>query len=672
MNWQQVRACSTACACAVFSILSIASGAAHADVKPGVESFFSDPTVYNVVLSPKGGHVAMLMKDSDGGQLIAVRDTADPRNGKIVAGSKGDQIIAIHWVNENRITFTVRAAIHDIYGGNNDEIAVDRDGQNLVHLISGDFRHVQDNIGTHIKSRILTSDYAFAAALHDGSDDILVRQYHWNQTDLYFPENSHLFRLNTRTLELKDVPIGKSPEMALGWMMDGHDVPRIAHSRKGGRCQVYYRPAGSDNWEALAEDDCITHDFNMEAFDGDDRLIVSKSYKGYNALYHYDLKAKKLDAEPFLSLDGFDFSGSVETDDVTNKAIGIHFESDAASTAWLDPKYKQIQAKVDALLPQTANRISCAQDCLNAQTLLVTAGSDRQPTKYLIYNIEKNSLVEVGGAHPEIKPAQMGMRDFYRFKARDGMVIPVYVTVPPGKPARPLPTVVLVHGGPWTRGSFWEWDSEAQFLASRGYMVIQPEFRGSEGFGYNLFHAGWRQYGQAMQDDLADAALWAVREHGADPKRIGIMGASYGGYATLMGLIKNPEIFRCGVEWAGVTDLNLMFSLAENDSPVNSLKYDQKVLVGDPKGDEEMFHKYSPLEHAAKLSQPLLIAHGADDKRVPIAQATAFRDAVVKTNPHVEWIVYNNEGHGWHLEKDSIDFWSRVDAFLDKNLMNAK
>jgi dipeptidyl aminopeptidase/acylaminoacyl peptidase len=331
-----------------------------------------------------------------------------------------------------------------------------------------------------------------------------------------------------------------------------------------------------------------------------------------------------------------------------------------------------MQAKVDHLLPQTINHISCGADCLGAPAVLVASSSDRQPTQYFIYNVEKGNLVGFGGAHPEIKPAQMGLRDFYRYKARDGMSIPVYVTVPPGKPSKPLPTVVLVHGGPWMRGGGWEWEDEAQFLASRGYLVIQPEFRGSMGFGFPLFRAGWKQWGQAMQDDLADAAQWAVQQHGADPKRIGIMGASYGGYATLMGLIKNPEIFRCGVDWAGVTDSTLMFTLAEGDFSDDTKKYDLSVMMGDRVADAAMFKQYSPLENAAKLNQPLLMAHGADDVRVPIAQATAFHDAVTKANPHVEWVVYNNEYHGWHLEKDNIDFWKRVDAFLDKNLMNAQ
>ena len=604
--------------------------------------------------------------------VLVVRDTAKPQAGTIVASADGNDVIyAIEWVNEDRLVFTAHAAINDMYGGNEDVMAVDIDGQHITHLISGNYNHSQEATGSFIKSKILTWDYGFFSTVHDGSDDIVVQKYQWKTTDPYHPDSAHLYRLNTKTMELRDIPIGKSPERVRYWTLDGHDTPRLGYARVEGRCLVYYRPGQSETWDMLADDDCHAESFNPVAFDGENHLIIKKGYKGYTALYRYDLKSRKAEEQPFLSLQGFDYTGSVERDAMTDKILGIHYEGDAASTVWFDSRFKDIQAKVNALLPQTVNQLTCGWDCAKSPVVLVTASSDRQPSQFILYNVEKNTLIGIGGSHPDIKPAQMGLRDFYHFSARDGLSIPIYVTTPPGKPAQPLPTVVLVHGGPGARGGRWEWDQEAQFLASRGYLVLQPDFRGSTGYGSKLYEAGWKQWGQGMQDDLADAALWAVKEHGADPKRIGIMGASYGGYATLMGLIKNPEIFRCGVEWAGVTDSGLMFSLAEGDFSDDTKKYDLALLMGDPVKDAEMFKKYSPLENAAKLTQPLLMAHGADDKRVPVAQATAFHSAVKNNNSHVEYIIYNNEQHGWHLEKDNIDFWKHVDTFLDRNLMNA-
>jgi dipeptidyl aminopeptidase/acylaminoacyl peptidase len=300
--------------------------------------------------------------------------------------------------------------------------------------------------------------------------------------------------------------------------------------------------------------------------------------------------------------------------------------------------------------------------------LLISSNSDRKPTQYYIYTTATGQITGLGSTHPDINPAQMGTRDFMHYQARDGLSIPVYVTMPPNKSNTPMPTIVLVHGGPNVRGSSWEWERDAQFLASRGYVVLQPEYRGSTGFGAAHFKAGWKQWGLAMQDDLADAAKWAIKQGWSDPKRIGIVGASYGGYATLMGLIKNPELFRCGVEWSGVTDLALRFNTPQDDISDDLMNYDLKTLMGDPDTDAEMFNANSPLENAAKLTQPLLMAHGTQDVRVPLVHATAFYNKVSNTNTHVEKIIYPDEGHGWHHEQNSIDFWTHVESFLHKNL----
>jgi len=229
--------------------------------------------------------------------------------------------------------------------------------------------------------------------------------------------------------------------------------------------------------------------------------------------------------------------------------------------------------------------------------------------------------------------------------------------------------IVLVHGGPYVRGAEWEWDPEVQFLASRGYAVLQPEFRGSTGFGSRHFTAGFKQWGLAMQEDIADGARWAIAQGYADPKRICIAGASYGGYATLMGLAKNPELFKCGFEWIGVTDLNLLFELSWlSDMSEESQKYSMPVLVGDPVKDAKQLKETSPINIADQIKQPLLMAYGGSDRRVPIKHGESFRDAVTKTNKQVEWIQYVDEGHGWHLVKNRVDFWSRVEKFLEKNL----
>jgi dienelactone hydrolase len=650
-------------------LAAFAAGLSHA-AAPSVESFFRDPQITQVQMSPKGGYVAVVHMLPDGGAAVAVRDTTDPSKLHVVAkSSANEKIAAIHWINENRIGFTFKDTRLEFIG-NYDEMASDRDGSNMVHLISGNWQHQALTVESHIKSNLLTAQYAFYSAANDGSDDILVEKYGWNNVDPH-PDRSRLYRLNTRTRQLTPIQDGGQPEAALNWLTDHKDNPRIVSSQVKGRCIVSYRK-NDNSWIELQNANCYDDaHFTPVAFDGDDTLYVRAAYQGYASLFRYDLKTLTLEAEPIVSVPGFDFTGSIESDKVTRRVLGVHLLADAGTTVWFDAKMKADQAKVNALLPGRVNTLHCGQDCLNAPALLVVSGSDRRPPEYILYQRASGQLLSLGSGYPDIDPKQMGMRDFLYYTARDGRQIPAYVTRPAGKADGPRPAVVLVHGGPAVRGGDWQWDDEAQFLASRGYVVIQPEFRGGTGFGAQHFRAGWKQWGGAMQDDLADAAQWAVKQGWADPKRIGIMGASYGGYATLMGLIKNPEIFRCGVEWVGVTDLSLMFTSAVSDISEEGRNYDLRTLIGDPDKDTDLFNRNSPVNRAAELKQPLLMAYGAEDMRVPIEHAERLRSAVRKVNPNVVSIVYPNEGHGWRHEENRIDFWKKVETFLDTNLKQA-
>jgi len=298
--------------------------------------------------------------------------------------------------------------------------------------------------------------------------------------------------------------------------------------------------------------------------------------------------------------------------------------------------------------------------------VLVRAASDRQSAVYWLYDTRVDRLERVAAERPWIDPKAMAERSFVRIQARDGLEIPTYLTQPRGK--GPWPTVVLVHGGPWVRGGDWEWDAEAQFLASRGYLVIEPESRGSLGFGARHFRAGFRQWGLAMQDDVADATLWAVQRGLADRSRTCIAGASYGGYAALMGLVRHPELYRCAVNWVGVTDIDLMYTIAWSDLSDDWKRHGMPVLVGDREKDAAQLAATSPLKQAERITQPLLMAYGSNDRRVPVDHGMRFRDAVSAHNKQVEWVVYPEEGHGFLLVKNKVDFWSRVEKFLARQI----
>jgi len=331
---------------------------------------------------------------------------------------------------------------------------------------------------------------------------------------------------------------------------------------------------------------------------------------------------------------------------------------------------KNLQAAVDKALPATVNVMSVPAQA-DSPWALVASYSDRIAPIYSLYNRQTGQVNRVADTRPGIVPAQMGRQEFVRYKARDGLEIPALLTLPAGAKPGGLPLVVLVHGGPYVRGNSWGWDAQSQFLASRGYAVLEPEFRGSTGFGDHHFQAGLKQWGLKMQDDIADGARWAIDKGIVDPQRICIAGASYGGYATLMGLVNDPDLYKCGVNWVGVTDMGLLFNngwVFTSDATDELKAYTLPQMLGDPVKDAERFKATSPIQQAARITRPLLLAYGGVDERVPLNHGTQFRDAVMRTNQQVEWVQYPEEGHGWALEKNRIDFWQRVEKFLDRHI----
>jgi dipeptidyl aminopeptidase/acylaminoacyl peptidase len=201
-----------------------------------------------------------------------------------------------------------------------------------------------------------------------------------------------------------------------------------------------------------------------------------------------------------------------------------------------------------------------------------------------------------------------------------------------------------------------------------GYAVLQPEFRGSSGFGKRHFTSSFKQWGLAMQDDLTDGARWLVQQGIADPKRVAIIGASYGGYAALMGLVKEPELFRCAVSWVGVSDIELMYAAHWSDAPGVWKEHGMPQLIGDREKDAEQLRSTSPLQQAARIRNPLLIGHGKLDRRVPVEHGRRLYAAVKPHNPAVEYVEYDEEGHGWYKPETQVQWWQRVVAFLGRHL----
>jgi dipeptidyl aminopeptidase/acylaminoacyl peptidase len=653
---------------------SVAADAPHA---PTVEDFFRPPFVYQAELSPDGRRLAVSAYASDGIRRLYVADLGKPFELRLIAGFSDANVRGIYWVNDRRLAYDAAAVKPGTQTGNGGLWAIDWDGSDPVQLVAANFNsnRAAAPTGTNIlpPPHLLPTTYVFFSELPGDSDEVVVAYYVFRigtvfrTSQLFNPDYVQLNRLNTRTGELHPM-LEKELDSITEWRLDREGQPRIAVSVRDNVRKVQYREKGSTDWKILDQRTPYDPDAMYPVFIGYDDTLYAMRGLG-DTVYQIDLKAPADPGKPILKLNGFDFRGAWAVDSKERRVLGVHFQTDAHGTRWLEPRMDEIQTAVDAALPTTVNTITC-EKCLSARHLLVRSESDRQPPRYFLFDPTTRSVVgAVGGARPWIDPKQMGPRDFVRFQARDGRTIPAYFTLPPGRRKdQRVPLVVLVHGGPWVRGGSWEWDAEAQFLATRGYMVMQPEFRGSTGFGYEHFHAGWHQWGLAMQDDLADAARWAVARGFADEQHIAIGGTSYGGYATLMGLIKEPKLYRCGFELAGVTDIGLMYSIDWSDYSEEALKYGMPALVADPEKDAAQIRATSPLANAKRLQQPVLLAHGEDDIRVPLDHGVKFRDAVSRTNKDVQWVSYPDEGHGLHRSRDLIDYWSRVESLLARCL----
>ena len=417
------------------------------------------------------------------------------------------------------------------------------------------------------------------------------------------------------------------------------------------------------------------------------KTVITTSFKESLSPFFFTFDNKNLYASSNI---GRDKSVIVEFDPRTAKEVKVLYENkdyDVSSlnysrlrkvlttaiyTSWKTERYffDQDMEKLFKKLRKELGEYEISISSMDKaeEKFIVRTYSDKSLGAYYLYNKTTENLSKITDLSPWLDEKNMGSQIPVEYQSQDGMTIHAYLTLPLGytlKNAKKLPVIVNPHGGPWVRDR-WGFNSEAQFLANRGYAVFQMNYRGSTGYGRKFWEASFKQWGLKMQDDITDGVNWLIEKGIADPERVAIYGGSYGGYATLSGIVKTPELYAAAIDYVGVSNLlTFMKTVPPYWKPFMEMMYE---MVGNPQKDSVAMIASSPVFHVDKIKTPLFIAQGANDPRVNKAESDQMVEALKKRGIVVEYMVKDNEGHGFHNEENRFDFYRAMEKFLGTNL----
>jgi dipeptidyl aminopeptidase/acylaminoacyl peptidase len=490
--------------------------------------------------------------------------------------------------------------------------------------------------------------------LRDDEDHLLISM---NKRDARVFD---VFRLNTRTgaMEL----VAENPGSVSDWVTDHDGKVRAAVQTDGVNTELLYRATEEEPFKKV-----LVTDFRESVsplfftFDNKELYAASNLGRDKTAIVRLNPATGK-ELELIFEHPEVDTSALLASD--KRKVItAAAFTRDRQEYHFFDEWRRDLQKKLEEKLPGVEVALSSMN--LDEDKFIVRSHSDRTRGAFWFYDTKTDELRKLADVSPWLDENQMAAMKPVRVTARDGLVLPGYLTLPPGVEPKNLPAVLLVHGGPWARDD-WGFDGGAQFLANRGYAVLQINFRGSTGYGRAFWEKGFKQWGKTMQDDVTDAARWIVSEGIADPKRIAIYGGSYGGYAALAGMAFTPGVYAAGISFVGPSNLfTLLETVPPYWEPMRKMNYE---MIGDPEKDKELLTAASPLFSADKIQSPLLIAQGANDPRVKKAESDQIVEALKKRGVDVPYIVRENEGHGFANEENRMYFYRAVERFLAKHL----
>lgn len=596
-----------------------------------LEDFFRNSERTNFKISPDGKYVSYLAP-WESRLNIFVQELATDKITQVTKQTEKD-VFMYDWKGNNKILF-----LQDTKGDENYKLySVDRDGNNLKLLTPPE------------KVRVDIID-----ELEEVDDFILIGM------NSRMPQVFDVYKLNVNTGDT--TMIATNPGNILGWVTDHKGNLRIALESDGVNSTVLYRDTPEQEFRKV-----ITTNFRESIsplfFTFDNKMFYASSNLGRDksAIVKFDPATGKevevIYENHDVDVEGLSFSKKRQV------LTSASFAKDKAEFVFFDEISEKRYNRLKRDLGDYEITIPSADKEENM--FLVRTYSDRSLGAYYIYNQETDELKKLADVSPWINEKELAPMKPISYTSRDGLNIHGYLTLPLGVEPKNLPVIVNVHGGPWAR-DYWTYNPEVQFLANRGFAVLQVNYRGSTGYGRKFWESSFKQWGKKMQDDVSDGVKWLIEQGIANPKKVGIYGGSYGGYATLAGLAFSPELYACGVDYVGVSNLfTFLKTIPPYWEPMLKMMYE---MVGDPEIDSVLLREASPVFHADRIVAPLFVAQGKMDPRVNINESDQMVEAMKKRGVEVEYMIKDNEGHGFRNQENRFDFYRAMEKFLTKYL----
>lgn len=602
-----------------------------------VEDYFSKPQVSGFQLSPNGNYISYREKDKSGKRHIYVKDFKTNKITKVVE-EKDELVRQYWWANDNRLIY-----LRDKGGDENYHIyGIDIDGKNPKELTP--FDNVTVGILSELKSQ---KDYIIVSMNKDNAR-------------VFEP-----YKLNIVTGDVKKLYENtdlKNP-------VDGYDFDNSGTLRayrkqvNGNTYQLWYRTNEKSPFELVVTTNWKVSfgilGFDYQSKNPDEAYVYSNINSDKTKIIKYDLKKKK-EIEDLYSNDTYDISSLSFSDIGKYEPLYYQYEAEKNVTVPISATYKKM---FDVLKKSFKDKLfGIVGNSDNEDKFLVYVYSDKLYGTYYLYDFKTEKLEKIRDLMPQLKESDMAEIRPIQFKSRDGLDLYGYLTIP--KASGKIPLIVNPHGGPYGPRDSWGYNPETQLFASRGYATLQVNYRGSGGYGKDFSNAGSKQIGRKMLDDLEDGVAYAISLGFIDKDKIAIYGGSYGGLATLGSLVKTPDLYKCGVDYVGVSNLFTFFeTIPEYWKPYQAELYEQWY---DPtnEADKKIMAEVSPALNTDKITKPLFIAQGANDPRVNIKESDQVVRNLRKRGIEVPYMVKNNEGHGFGHEENQIDFYKTMIGFF--------